>query len=229
MMEINGKPMILRQIARIRQASMVDEVIVATSINGSDDLLADFLLDNGVKVFRGSLDDVLSRFLEIQKRLNPSAVVRLTGDCPLVMPELIDKMVNCFNDSNVDYLSNTLEPTYPDGLDVEIISPDAMERLAELELSEPEREHVTLGIYTRPSMFTLQNFRGESDLSQKRWTVDYLEDLNFVREVYGAFVGDETTFTLRDVLLHLSKNPAITSEISAGRRNEKLEGESHEK
>ena len=229
MIEVNGKPMIFRQIERIRQASFIDEVIVATSTHVSDDLLADFLVDNGVRVFRGSLNDVLSRFLEIQKRLKPSAVVRLTGDCPLVMPELIDEMVNCFNHSKVDYLSNTLEPTYPDGLDVEIISPYAMERLAELELSEPEREHVTLGIYTRPSMFTLQNFRGESDLSQKRWTVDYLEDLKFVREIFSVFEGNESTFTLRDVLLLLSKNPELRSEISADRRNEKLGGHGHEK
>lgn len=229
MLPLNGKPMIFRQIERIKHASTIDEVIVATSTDSTDDVLAEFLGSHGIRVFRGSLNDVLSRFLEIQETLKPTAVIRLTGDCPLVMPELIDKMVQCFYDSNWDYLSNTLEPTYPDGLDVEIISACAWEKLAGLELSEPEREHVTLGIYTRPTLFKVQNFRGESDLSQKRWTVDYLEDLSFIREVYGAFVGNESAFTLRDVLLHLSKNPDLRSEISADRRNEKLEGENHEK
>ena len=123
MMPINGEPMIYRQIERIRQASTIDEVIVATSTDPSDDSLVEFLLDKGIEVFRGSLNDVLSRFSEIQKIIKSTAIIRFTGDCPLVMPELIDRMMAKFYETNVDYLSNTLEPTYPDGLDVEIIRP----------------------------------------------------------------------------------------------------------
>lgn len=224
MMLINDEPMISQQIKRIKSATLVDELIVATSTDQSDDVLAKFLGQIGVKVFRGSLDDVLSRFLEIQEEVNPTAIIRLTGDCPLVMPELIDSMVLEFYGSGVDYLSNTLELSYPDGLDIELVKPSALEKLKCLNLSPAEREHVTLGIYNRPLMFSLKNFSGDMDLSQNRWTVDYIEDLNFVRKVYKAFEGHESTFTLRDVLLFLSQNPQIKSAISADRRNEQLGG-----
>jgi len=224
MMPINGEPMIYRQIQRIWQASTIDEVIVATSTDPSDDSLAEFLLEKGIKVFRGSLNDVLSRFTEIQKDIKASAIIRLTGDCPLVMPELIDKMVAKFYEANVDYLSNTLEPTYPDGLDVEIIRPSVFGKLAALDLSETEREHVTLGIYSRPSIFMWENFQGGEDLRQRRWTVDYLEDLVFVRRVFNEFMGRESAFTFEDTMLFLANEPDLRSAISADRRNEQLGG-----
>ena len=200
MMPINGEPMIYRQIERIRQASTIDEIVVATSTDPSDDSLAEFMLEKGIEVFRGSLDDVLSRFSEIQKDKYATAIIRLTGDCPLIMPELIDAMVAKFYEANVDYLSNTLEPRYPDGLDVEVIKPSVFGKLEEFNLSWAEKEHVTLGIYSRPLIFTLENFYGEEDLSQRRWTVDYLEDLVFVRKVFSEFLGRESTFTFKDTI-----------------------------
>lgn len=224
MMPINGEPMIFRQIERIKKASTVDKVIVATSTDSSDDELSDYLRCIGVEVFRGSLNDVLSRFLEIQAHEDVTAIVRLTGDCPLVMPQIIDSMVTRYYDSNVEYLSNTLQLTFPDGLDVEIIEPSALARLATFKLSDAEREHVTLGIYSRPMHFSLANFRSEIDLSHKRWTVDYVEDLDFVRRVYDYFRGNESSFTLEDMMSFMAKNPDCVSTISADRRNEKLGG-----
>lgn len=224
MLPINGEPMIFRQIQRIRQASTIDQVIVATSKDSSDDSLAEFLVSKEIEVFRGSLDDVLSRFLEIQRETYATAIIRLTGDCPLVMPELIDTMVAKFYETDVDYLSNTLKPTYPDGLDVEVIKPSALARLASFDLSGAEREHVTLGIYSRSSIFTLENFRGKKDLSQKRWTVDYLEDLAFIRQVFSEFEGREPFFTLEDIMELIVNNPGLKSAISADRRNEQLGG-----
>lgn len=222
MMQINDVPMIYRQIERIKQSRTINDLIVATSTDSSDDLLVEYLNNKGVRVFRGSLDDVLSRFLEIEIQVKPTTIIRLTGDCPLVMSELIDKMIIRFDESNVDYLSNTLEPTYPDGLDVEIIKASAIRRLAKFELSDAEREHVTLGIYRRPSIFKLENFRGEEDLSQNRWTVDYLEDLHFVRQVFSAFHGVESTFSYAETIMFLNDNPRLKSAISPDRRNEKL-------
>ena len=224
MMPITGVPMIYRQIERIRLSTTINEIIIATSTDSSDDVLVEYLRTHGIRVFRGSLDDVLSRFLEIEIEVQPTAIIRLSGDCPLVMPELIDKMVIQFYESNVDYLSNTLEPTYPDGLDIEIITASAIRKLAKYELSEAEREHVTLGIYRRPSEFTLENFRGEEDLNQNRWTVDYLEDLQFVRQVFIAFDGQESTFSFEDTIMFLKSNQDIKSAISSDRRNEKLGG-----
>jgi spore coat polysaccharide biosynthesis protein SpsF len=222
MMLINGEPMIYRQIERIRLSKSINELVVATSTDPSDDVLVDFLKMKGVSVFRGKLNDVFSRFLEIAKLYEPSAVVRLTGDCPLVMPELIDQMVTHFYHENLDYLSNTLKLTFPDGLDIEVINTNVLYALAELNLSESEQEHVTLGIYGRPHSFKLGNYACEMDLSQERWTVDYAEDLRFVRQVFATFKGSESTFKIEDILSLLSSNSSLRSAISPTRRNEKL-------
>jgi spore coat polysaccharide biosynthesis protein SpsF len=224
MMTINGEPMIYRQIQRILQASTIDKLVVATSNHTSDDSLYEFLAEKGIDVFRGSLNDVLSRFIEIEQIVKPTAIIRLTGDCPLVMPNLIDKMVNRFYDLHVDYLSNTLEPTYPDGLDVEIVKVSALGVLLTFNLSEEEKEHVTLGIYSRPLRFSIEGFNHHENLSDCRWTVDYPEDLLFVRRVFNEFKGRESTFTLEDVLFLLERNPQLKSAIPGDRRNEKLGG-----
>jgi spore coat polysaccharide biosynthesis protein SpsF len=224
MLPINGKPMIYRQIKRVEEASAIDSLIVATSTDSSDDVLVEYLTTKGVKVFRGSLEDVLSRFLEIEIQIQPAAIVRLTADCPLVMPELIDEMVARFYELNVDYLSNTLGPTYPDGLDIEIVKASALRKLGKLNLTKAEREHVTLGIYKRPLDFTLENYQGDQDLSDNRWTVDYLEDLEFVRQVFMKFEGEESKFSLAETIEFLHNNRHIKSAISPDRRNEKLGG-----
>ncbi len=222
LMPINGQPMIFRQINRVIESTQVEDLIVATSVNRSDDELVKFLESNNIKVFRGSLDNVLSRFLEITKKINPTNVVRLTADCPLVMPKLIDEMIAFFEEKSPDYLSNSLVPTFPDGLDVEIISSEALSRLESLDLSKMELEHVTMGIYNRPDFFKVLNFSNTVNQSNMRWTVDYPEDLDFVRSVYSHFKGQESIFDHEEVLEFLRLNPEVVSGISASRRNEAL-------
>lgn len=219
---INGQPMIFRQINRVFESTHVEDLIVATSVNRSDDELVKFLQSKDIKVFRGSLDNVLSRFLEITKKINPTNVIRLTADCPLVMPKLIDEMIAFFEEKSPDYLSNSLVPTFPDGLDVEIISSEALSRLESLDLSKMELEHVTMGIYNRPDFFKVLNFSNTVNQSNMRWTVDYPEDLDFVRSVYSHFKGQESIFDHEEVLEFLRLNPEVVSGISASRRNEAL-------
>jgi len=219
---INGQPMIHRQIKRVLESTLVDDVIVATSVSNSDDELVEFLESENIKVFRGSLDNVLSRFLEITKEINPTNLIRLTGDCPLVMPKLIDQMVVEFEEKLPDYLSNSLTPSFPDGLDIEIISGEAILRLESLDLSKMDLEHVTLGVYNRPDLFRVLNFSNPINRSNMRWTVDYPEDLDFVRSVYSHFKGRESIFEYEEVLEYLRSNPEVVSGISASRRNEAL-------
>ena len=219
---INGRPMIYRQINRVLKSTLVEDLIVATSASSSDDELVEFLESENIKVFRGSLDNVLSRFLEITKEVNPTNIIRLTADCPLVMPKLIDEMVVQFEEKLPDYLSNSLVPSFPDGLDIEIISSKAISRLEYLDLSKMELEHVTLGVYNRPEMFRVLNFSTPINRSNMRWTVDYPEDLDFVRSVYSHFKGRESVFEYEEVLEFLCSNPEVVSGISASRRNEAL-------
>ena len=197
--EINGKPMIFWQIMRIWESKNVTNLVVATSTDKSDDELADFLLSIGVEVYRGALENVLSRFENISEKYNPESIVRLTADCPLLMPEVVDLVVETFFNSNFDYVSNTLERTYADGLDVEIFSSDCLHRLRDFRVSSLEEEHVTLGMYSRPKVFSLSNVANDRDEGNLRWTVDYQSDLDFVCRVYENFQSREIQFNLQDV------------------------------
>ncbi len=218
--KINGMPMIYWQIMRIREATRVDELVVATSTDESDDGLANFLEKEGFLVERGPLNDVLARFLQAVTRFDDfENIVRLTGDCPLVMPDIIDEMVTAFENSNIDYLSNSLEPTFPDGLDIEIIRREALIKLSHRILSALEREHVTLALRNQENEFAIQNYRQPIDLSKMRWTVDYEEDLDFVRRIYSEFIGKETSFGYRDVLSLIRAKPELKNQISGNLRN----------
>ena len=222
---INGTPMILIQLSRLLRSRKVDNIIVATSHDVSDDKLFEILQKNHIKVFRGSLDNVYERFLEASNLFNCEVIIRITGDCPLVMPEIIDELVEKFKELGVDYLSNTLQPTFPDGLDVEIFSRKALLRLREFELTLDEVEHVTLGIYQRPDVFNIASHENSTDLSNKRWTVDYPEDLAFVRRVFEHFLGREADFGLSDLNELLSMHPELENTKSSSFRNIALKPE----
>jgi len=222
LLEINSVPMILRQIDRIIRAKRISKLIVATSDNTSDDALVEILEKHGVQFYRGSLENVFLRFHTIVNSEDSECFVRLTGDCPLVMPTIIDDVLESFNPEIYDYMSNTIEPSYPDGLDVEVFTKTAFLDLENLGLTNEECEHVTLAFHHHKDSFRLANFRGNPDRSNMRWTVDYAEDLEFVRNVYSHFKGREANFEYEEVLEFLSSNPEVTSGISASRRNEAL-------
>jgi|LakMenEpi03Aug12_release.lakeMendotaPanAssembly.Ray.scaffolds.fasta_scaffold514575_2 spore coat polysaccharide biosynthesis protein SpsF len=228
MMEINGMPMIYWQVQRILRAKKVNSLVVATSTDSTDDSLAEFLEKNSIDVYRGSLGNVLSRFIEVAETYPHDALIRLTGDCPLVMAELIDKMVDKFYEQGVDYLSNTLKPTFPDGLDIEIVKSSILKKISKFKLERRELEHVTYGIYTRPESFKLSNYQNESDRSLDRWTVDYQEDLDFVRFIFRQFSGRETEFTYQEVIELMEEYPQLQAQNHRFKRNEHLQdGENH--
>jgi spore coat polysaccharide biosynthesis protein SpsF len=222
MAEINEMPMIYWQVKRIRESKLISGICVAISEDTADDVLFNFLVSHNIEVVRGSLDNVINRFLKVIDSHPQENFIRITGDCPLVMPQLIDEMIKKFDEQHVDYMSNSIVPTFPDGLDVEIFTKVAFTKLLELQLSLQETEHVTLGFYQRQGEFRILNFMDSLDRSDFRWTVDYSEDLAFVRNVYSYFKGREASFGYEDVLKFLGANPQITSEVSASRRNEAL-------
>jgi len=215
---INNKPMIYWQIKRISQSKLVDKIVVATSNEKSDDILEDYLNSINQEYFRGSLNNVIDRFAKIEEIYKPSVIIRLTADCPLVMPEIVDKCIERFNKEKVDYVSNILSLTFPDGLDVEVLRSGVLAKLMSLKLSETEKEHVTLGLLNRRSIFTTLNIFNPTNLSHFRWTVDTQTDLNFVIEVFKYFSSREITFNMKDMLDFISKFPELnqikTREIS---------------
>lgn len=205
-----GQPMILRQIERLRRSVMIDSLVVATSTDSSDDALVEALQSAGVVVRRGPLDDVVARFEMIVQEFEPDTIVRLTADCPLADPLVIDHVIRQHLRLGSDYTSNVLPPTYPDGLDVECVSASAFEILTSLTLTLREREHVTMGINNRPEQFVRNIVKQEPDLSHLRWTVDVPEDLEFVRAVYGELYAEDRGFGQSEVLHLLAERPELS-------------------
>jgi spore coat polysaccharide biosynthesis protein SpsF (cytidylyltransferase family) len=218
LLEVNDRPMIEWQIKRIQESS-VQKLVIATTSDRSDDELSDICAGLDVEVFRGSSEDVVSRFHTLVAKYNPDYFIRLTGDCPLVMPEIINSMIFDFEHSACDYLSNTQPATFPDGLDVEIIDTQAFFKLLSLGLSKAEKEHVTLGFQQYSSMFKLKNFAYSRDLSEERWTVDYYEDFEFIRSVYSKFQGRELDFDLAQVLDLLKRKEIRSNQLGSNFRN----------
>ena len=201
LMPLAGAPMILRQVERVARCRRIDRLVVATSEQASDDSLAEAVGGAGIGVFRGPLDDVLARFIGAMDAFGPSEhVVRLTGDCPLADPALIDALIERHLERGADHTCNTLpRRSFPKGLDAEVIRAGAL-REAAAEARDPyEREHVTPFIYRRPERFRLEGLSQDADEGEARWTVDLPEDYAFVAEVYAALYPANPAFTSDDV------------------------------
>jgi spore coat polysaccharide biosynthesis protein SpsF (cytidylyltransferase family) len=219
-MPIAGRPLLLFMIERARRANAISEIVVATSEEASDDPLAELLRQQRIACYRGNLLDVLDRFTRAARWKGAERVVRLTGDCPLIDPAVIDAVVGCLDEDRVDYTSNVAPPTYPDGLDVEAFTMDALER-AWIEASEQsDREHVTP--YLRRGRFTSRNVQSVIDCSSLRWTVDHADDLEIVRELTRS-VSDAIAADLFDFLRVMEhRGEALRSNVHM--RNEALSG-----
>lgn len=204
--DICGKSMLERVVERVKKTKTIDGLIIATTVREEDDQIVAECEKIGVPVFRGDPEDLLDRYYQCAKRYGVQNVIRITSDCPLIEPEVIDLVVGKFFEVKPDYASNTLPPrTYPRGLDVEIFSFDALE-LAWREDKDPAwREHVTPYIYHHPEKFKLHAVTNDADYSYMRWTVDTPEDLVLVRKIYEHFEND--AFSWHDVIKLLENHP----------------------
>ncbi|MGA9471848.1 MAG: aminotransferase class III-fold pyridoxal phosphate-dependent enzyme [Terriglobales bacterium] len=217
--EIEKHPMLWHVIQRVKRARLVDRVVVATSTSPADDAIEAMCHESGTTCYRGSEFDVLDRFYTAARAEKAAQVVRITADCPLIDPEIIDRVVRRFQRGDVDYASNVMVRTYPDGLDTEVCSFSALEKAWHEATKSSEREHVTP--YLRIGKFRTANIECDSvSLYQHyRWTVDEMEDLEFIRAVYRAMRG-KVNFGMKDVLELLEKSPGLekmNSEIVSNR------------
>lgn len=217
--EVNGRPILEWQTMRVVQTLGPSQVVMATSQEVADDEVERIADRCGIPTVRGSLDNVFSRFVEVANLYSPKTIIRITGDCPLYMPRLCEVMLGEFSLKDVDYLSNTLTPTFPDGCDIEIFSTIALKKLESEKLTPLELEHVTLGMYSRRTKFKCANFSNETDESSHRWTLDTADDLEFITRVYGNFAGSELTFTYQDVMKFLRENPVLARYDDGSMRN----------
>ena len=196
--------------------------MLATSTSADDDDIEKICKKAGIDCFRGSLENVLERFYSAAAEYSPDTVIRLTGDCPLSDPDVIDELVEFYNESGCDYAANCVKAHYPDGLDAEIFRFNSLEDAFNNAELQSHVEHVTP--YIRESgKFTTAHFEPEFDYSELRWTVDEPEDFVLVKTIFEALYEENPEFTWKDVLKLVEENPHLKTLNTAYKRNEGYE------
>jgi len=208
MMLIGNKSMLARVVNRVRRARTVTETVVATSAKPQDDPIVKECEALNVACFRGSEEDVLDRYYQCARQYGADVVVRITADCPMIDPAVIDQAVTTFSQRKADYASNGLQRSFPRGLDTEVVSFEALKRAWEEAKLDFQRAHVTPYIHRNPKAFHLEPVLAGSDSSQFRWTVDTAEDLQLVRTLYARF-GNSDTFSWMDALMLMKIDPNL--------------------
>lgn len=219
---LSGKTMLEHQIDRLKISKKIDTIVVLTSLDESDDAIESLCEKNDIHCFRGDLKDVLSRFKRALAMYPCDNIVRITGDCPLLDWNVVDLIVDEHLEKNVDYTSNTIIPTYPDGLDVEVIKSHCLLDVDAHASKFYEREHVTYSIYNNPNLYTLHNVLNPlGDESHLRWTVDELVDYEFICTIYNELYTGKP-FSTQAIRILLNEKPDILNINKKFSRNEGL-------
>ena len=216
--EINGKSLLQVHINRIKQAKLVDDIFIATTIDENDDQIVNLAKRLNVKYYRGSENDVLDRFFQTAKSVKPDYVVRLTSDCPLIDPILLDEIIEETKNQNVDYYSNIFEQSYPDGQDIEVFKFYALEKAWKEATLKSDREHVTPYIrnnstYKGATMFTSNNHGLDVNYNKVRITVDELRDFEVIKRLIEDLGVDKDWKTYADHYLNNQEIQAVNSQI----------------
>jgi spore coat polysaccharide biosynthesis protein SpsF len=220
LMDLVGRPMLAQQLRRLSHCRCADEIVVATTTNAADDPVTSLAREQGASVFRGSEDDVLGRFVGAARQAEADMVIRTTGDCPLIDPEVVDRVgeeLTSHSDA-CDYASNVVRRTYPRGLDAEALFMDVLLRCDRLATTPSQREHVTLlPVVDRKELFLIRHVTAPRDHSALRWTVDTKEDLEFVRAVYAGMDLGARVAGHREIIDWLEGHPELDSREKPGR------------
>lgn len=211
--EVMNKTLLEYQLERVSRSKYIDEIVVATTINQTDEPIVELCKKFGVSVYRGSEYDVLSRYYEAAIQSNAEVIVRITSDCPLIDPEIVDQVIKLYIDNQVDYASNTLERTYPIGMDTEVFSFEALKQANEQATLERDREHVTAYMYVEQQIFQKKGLTYNKDLSNHRWTVDTNEDFELVSKLLEHLYSEKPQFTMGDIIELIDRN-ILWSEIN---------------
>ncbi len=221
MMEINGRPVLAHVVERLGGADRIDRIVIATSTDPSDDIIEQWANTNGVGVYRGSLEDVLDRYYNAAVEAGAKTVVRITADCPLIDPRIVDSVIERLETGAHEYAS--LGGEFPDGLDCEAFTISALKKAHKEAKLASEHEHVTPYIWKHPDRFDLSTVTVEGASAQMRWTVDDERDFLFVTKVFEAFVAfsdKNELFYMDDIIAFLADKPELESINSGTVRNE---------
>ncbi|MBW7474982.1 glycosyltransferase family protein [Paenibacillus oenotherae] len=209
LLPLADKTVLAHVINRVSSVPQIDEVVIATTINSIDDPIVEEATRLGASVYRGSEGHVLSRYYEAAIRSKADTVVRITSDCPVIDPAITDAVITFYNEQAVDYASNTIERTFPRGLDTEVFSMESLERAYHEANTESQFEHVTPYLYQHPELFKLAFFTGKEDHSEHRWTLDTAEDYQLLTEIYNRLYSSNQMFHWKEVLELMHENPDL--------------------
>ncbi|NQT66900.1 MAG: glycosyltransferase family protein [Actinobacteria bacterium] len=220
LLDLEGKCVLEHVINRVNSAKMIDDVIVATTIKKEDLQILKICNSIGIKVFCGSEENVLDRYYQAAKLFNPEHIVRITSDCPMIDPKVIDKVINLHLKEKADYTTNVITETFPDGEDVEIFTFETLNKAWRNAKLLSEREHVTPYIKKHPKIFKIRNLENDKNLSNKRWTLDNPEDYEFIKVIYKNLYVKNHLFGVEEILDFLNRNPDVERINEHIKRNE---------
>ena len=215
MLKVMDKTILEYVIERVKKARNITNIVVATTLKEEDLQISDLAKKLGLEVYRGSEDDVLDRYYQAAKLFKMKHIVRITADCPLIDPKLIDDVVVHYFKCNADYCSSSLEETFPDGQNVEIFKFNTLEKVWQEAKLASEREHVTSYIKKNTDRFKLVCFKNRENLSDKRWTLDEDKDFKFIKIVLESLYPSNPNFGINDILDFLKMNPQV-EELNKG-------------
>lgn len=212
MLKVCDKTFLELMIERIKRSKELDCIIIATTTNPKDDIIENFCKQNKIEYFRGSEDDVLTRFNDVSRKIGADTIVRLNADCPTIDPKIIDKSIRTFiDDKTLDYVSTSFPSprNYPDGFSVEVFSNQTLLEVFEEATKSYEREHVTPFIWRQPNRYTILRLNPEKNLANYRLNLDYIEDYYFLKKLFESLYPTNPFFTLEDIIQWLNQHPDI--------------------
>ncbi|SDK04055.1 cytidylyltransferase domain-containing protein [Sediminibacillus albus] len=213
MKKVMNKTLLEYELEQVKRAALIDQIVVATTKNKTDDIIIDLCKQLSIPAFRGSEEDVLSRYYEAATEYKGDVIVRLTSDCPLIDPLVIDKVVREYlkNQKNYDYVSNTIERTYPRGMDTGVLSYRTLKEINRYATSDSDREHVTSYLYRVPGKYKTLAVKNEEDFSHFRLTVDTKEDFEVVANILENLYKANSYLKMNDIVTYLKQHPSIVT------------------
>lgn len=225
MLDICEKPVLWHVVKRVKHSKYIDEVVVATSIEEDNNKIREFCSKNNILNYSGSENDVLDRFYQAAKYMDikeNDIIIRITADCPLIDPNIIDTVIEAHKNENADYTSNVIKPTFPDGLDCEVVKFSTLAKAWKNAKLKSEREHVTSYIRNNPELFKISSVENNIDLSPLRWTLDEKEDFELISQIYELLYREDSLFFTSEILEVIRENPRLSLINDIYIRNEGL-------
>jgi spore coat polysaccharide biosynthesis protein SpsF (cytidylyltransferase family) len=220
LLKLQDKTVLEHVVSRVRRARTVSEAVVVTTVRKEDLAIVELMSRQGIRVLCGSENDVLDRYYQAARLLEARHIVRITADCPVIDPDVIDQVVNSYFKNRADYCSNAISQTFPDGLDVEVFSFQALAKAWKNARMTSEREHVTPYIRNRKKMFKVISLEHKDNLGSHRWTLDEPKDYELLKKIFDGLYAGDMYFGMDDVLRFLERNPKLSAINAQIIRNE---------